>query len=122
MTRNLPYKNMKKTQSDSALAKVQNLYILQVELWNFLDGDDLKEDDFKRAQKNLRQFKSLMKEVDWRYMGGEDVLETLERIQKEVAMKLKSASKIKRTKKKATVKKAVKKVVKKKSASKKKKR
>ena len=75
------------TNSDSPLSKVQNLYLMQVQLWNFLDG---KETDVHNAEKTLKEFKSLLKEVDWRLMGGEDVLESLQLIPMEVREKIKS--------------------------------
>jgi chlorite dismutase len=101
------------TKKDSPLSKVQNLYLMQVELWNFLDN---KESDAKAVQKTLKQFNALLKEVDWRLMGGEDVLESMQMIPKEVKSKLKGSPKrkpaaVKKATKKPTAKKAVKKKV-----------
>jgi len=71
---------------------------MQVQLWNFLDG---KETDVKSAQKTLREFKALLKEVDWRLMGGEDVLESLQLIPTEVGEKIKKTPMRKSVAKKA---------------------
>lgn len=73
------------SKNASALAKVQSLYIKQLELWDFLEG---KEADTTKAQQTLKEFTSLLKEVDPQYMGGEDVLQTLEWIPGEVKKKL----------------------------------
>lgn len=110
------------TRKDSPLSKVQNLYLMQVELWNFLDD---KAEDAKAVEKTLKEFTALLGEVDWRLMGGEDVLESLQMIPKEVKSKLKTAPKrkpaaVKKTTKKPTANKA-KKTVKKAPAKKKKK-
>ena len=91
------------SKRDSALSKVQNLYLMQVELWNFLDTPAIDAEKVKSAQKTLREFQQLLKEVDWQYMGGEDVLQTLTWIPKEVSAKLK-----KKPAKKAAAKKMVK--------------
>lgn len=84
--------SIKSTKKDSALSKVQNLYLMQVELWNFLEGAQSDKDSVQSAQKTLKEFTALLKEVDWRVMGGEDVLESLSMIPKEVTAKLKKKS------------------------------
>ena len=73
------------TKKNTALDTVQSLYLMQVELWKFLDGT---ESDPKKAEKTLREFKALLKEADSRIMGGEDVLESLQLIPQEVSAKL----------------------------------
>jgi len=78
--------------SKSELEKVQNLYIIQMELWRFLDSDTLDAEDKKKAQKSLRIFGTLLNQVDPSYMGGEDVLETLYKIKADAATKLRKAS------------------------------
>lgn len=91
---------------------------MQVELWNFLDGSATDSDKVKSAQKTLKEFKALLKEVDWQVMGGEDVLESLQTIPLEVNAKLKKAPvrkkavAVKKTAKKPSAKKAKKKVTK----------
>lgn len=88
---------------------------MQVELWSFLDGQSTDADKVKSAQKTLKQFTSLLKEVDWQVMGGEDVLESLQMIPTEVSAKLKKAPAkkrlvaMKKTTKKVSAKKSVKK-------------
>ena len=79
------------SKKETALNKVQNLYLMQVELWNFLDGSSTDADKVKSAQKTLKEFKALLKEVDWQVMGGEDVLESMQLIPTEVNAKLKKA-------------------------------
>ncbi len=87
------------TKKESALSKVQNLYVLQVELWNFLDAQDVDTEKYKSAEKALKEFKRLLAEVDGAVMGGDDVYESLQWIPEEVGAKLKS--KTKKSKKKA---------------------
>lgn len=110
------------SKKESALNKVQNLYIMQVELWNFLDDSDIDADRVKSAQKTLKEFKALLKEVDWQIMGGEDVLQSLQGIPTEVNAKLKKGSLKKRVpaKKVAATKNTAKKPTAKKVATKKK--
>lgn len=76
---------------ESALAKVQDLYVMQGELWNFLDADQIDIEKKQTAEKMLKAFKQLLKEVDWHYMGGEEVLQSMESIPQEVTQKLKKA-------------------------------
>lgn len=114
------------SKKQSSLAKVQNLYLMQVELWNFLDEKNLDVEKTKSAQKTLKEFKELLKEVDWQLMGGEDVLESLQMIPTEVSQKLKKATPGKKgaikksPAKKVVVKKATKKPTAKKAPTKKK--
>ena len=75
----------------SALEKVQDLYLMQVELWNFLDDEKIDAEQRKNIERTLREFKQLLREVDWHYMGGEDVLQTLTWIPQEVSLKLRHA-------------------------------
>lgn len=89
--------NSMSSKKDTALNKVQNLYLMQVELWNFLDDSELDADRVKSVQKTLKEFKALLKEVDWQIMGGEDVLESLQLIPTEVNAKLKKKSPAKKT-------------------------
>ena len=74
---------------DSALAKVQNLYMLQAQLWNVLDAKNLSPNAREEAKKNLKEFSSLLRAADWRVMGGEDVYVALKEVQTEVTRKLK---------------------------------
>ncbi len=73
---------------NSALNTVQDLYGLQAELWKYLDARALDAEQRKQAKKTLKEFGSLLRQVDWRYMGGEDVLQTLETMHKEASRKV----------------------------------
>ena len=86
------------TTSTSELAAVQNLYVLQVELWDIIDGDLNDPEQRKLARQRMREFQTLMKKVDQRYMGGEDVYATLIAMQKEVNRKIGSKPSAKKTK------------------------
>lgn len=108
------------SKKETALDKVQNLYVMQVELWNFLDESNVDPEKVKSAQKTLREFKALLKEVDWQVMGGEDVLQSLQLIPTEVSQKLKSSPVAKRAAKRAVAKKTAKKSTAKKPTAKKK--
>ncbi|MBU2259401.1 hypothetical protein KKC44_02230 [Patescibacteria group bacterium] len=77
--------------SQDELTKVQNLYVMQMELWKVLDGRVRSPDKVKEARKCLNNFKSLLKDVDWKYMGGEDVYSELMRLASEADAKLKKA-------------------------------
>jgi len=96
------------SKKENALSKVQDLYLMQMALWNFLDDTEKNVEKYQSAQKTLREFKALLKEVDWQYMGGEDVLQSLQWIPNEVHMKLKSAPLRRATVKKAVVQKTAK--------------
>ncbi len=89
------------SKKENALSKVQDLYIMQIELWNFLDDSEKNIEKRKHAEKTLRAFRSLLKQVDWRYMGGEDVLASLQWIPQEVHQQLRSTPAKRRTARKA---------------------
>ncbi len=74
------------SKKQSPLSKVQSLYLMQVELWDFLDG---KEQDLSKAKKTLQEFTQLLGEVDPSVMGGEDIIESMQTIPTEVRQKLK---------------------------------
>ena len=80
---------------------------MQVELWDFLDEKDADADKAKTVQKTLKEFKTLLKEVDPQYMGGEDVLASLQWIPGEVNKKLKKSPKKRVATKKPAAKKSV---------------
>lgn len=79
------------SKQQSALAKVQDLYLIQVELWRFLDAPiaQVTPDAVCEAKKHLRAFSDLLTHADWQYMGGEDVVETLRAMRAEVDAKIK---------------------------------
>ncbi|OGJ55552.1 hypothetical protein A3D88_00105 [Candidatus Peribacteria bacterium RIFCSPHIGHO2_02_FULL_52_16] len=89
------------TKAELGLATVQQLYLLQVQLFNVLDMDLSDPDLQKEAKKQTREFETLLKEADWRYMGGEDVYEELTKLPVEVKAKLKNSPVVERTKARA---------------------
>ena len=85
MTRNLHTKNMKLSTHDLEL--VQELYLMQVDLHQLLKGD-LSAPEKRAAKQRAREFSKLLNKADWRYMGGEDVLESLRETEREAKDKL----------------------------------
>lgn len=71
------------------LTKVHSLYLMQMDVWKVLDGRVRSPQKVEEARKCLRQFKKLLKEVDWKYMGGEDVYAELRKMAVEADVKLK---------------------------------
>jgi hypothetical protein len=62
---------------------------MQIELWKHLcEGNFRNEKQRRETQKCLRQFSRLLDEVDWHYMGGEDVLAELTMMRGEVSARL----------------------------------
>jgi len=79
------------TVSQSALAKVHDLYVIQIELWKHLrDGNFQRAEQRKETQRCLKNFSRLLDQVDWHYMGGEDVLVELKTMRSEVSAKLRN--------------------------------
>lgn len=77
-------------KADAALERVHNLYMMQCILLDML-AQDLRDPNMRRqAQSTVREFKKLLDQADWRYMGGEDVLESLKTIPVEMHAKLKT--------------------------------
>ncbi len=107
---------MKVSKSDISI--VQNLYLLQIDLYKFLKSDLTDPEERKEARKQMKEFATLLKQADWRYMGGEDVLDNLQQIQKEIAAKISATPRAKRASQSKVAK--PKKVVKKKAPAKKK--
>jgi hypothetical protein len=96
------------TVSQNALSKVHDLYVMQIELWKHLrEGNFQNANQRKETQKCLRQFSKLLNQVDWHYMGGEDVLESLHFMRGEVSARLRNIRRRKLTIKRATVKRVV---------------
>ena len=78
------------TASDSALTRIHDLYVAQLNLIGLLQ-QDLRDPNVRRSvRESIREFQSLLRGVDWRYMGGEDVLEALRSLPSEVEEKLKA--------------------------------
>ena len=83
-----PHKHM-----SAALSKVYDLYALQVELFKIIDQELKNPEKQKEARKHVRAFAALLKEVDPKYMGGEDVYHSFVEIHEEAKTKLKKAKK-----------------------------
>ncbi len=104
------------TPSEAALDRVHTLYILQTKFITSLDDGLHSGNKREELMQDIRTFQKLLNQADWRYMGGEDVLDSLRALHGEVKAKLRSPSTKKAAKKKAIVvkaKKVTKKVVKK---------
>jgi len=76
------------TPYETALSNVQNLYLMQTQLWQLLDAKNLTDAQRNDARKYLREFASLLRNADWRLMGGEDVYAGLKQMEREAAAKL----------------------------------
>lgn len=78
---------------DSGLEHVQNLYLLQMELLSSLEGD-LSDPKARRQMRiSVAEFEKLLRRADRRYMGGDDVYESLKSIPSEVEERLKMRTK-----------------------------
>ena len=78
-------------KSDMALERVQNLYLVQMDLIRALTSDLSDPRERKEVRTKMKQFEGLLQMADHRYMGGEDVLEGLRSLPLEMAQKLKQS-------------------------------
>ena len=78
------------TKAELGLQTVQELYLMQVQLIDLLDRDLSAPQIQKEAKKQTKEFQSLLKDADWRYMGGEDVYEELRKLPEEISLKMKT--------------------------------
>jgi hypothetical protein len=78
------------TSITDELAQVHNLYMLQVELFTVLDAKELDTVTKKQLKQKLRNFSSILENVSYECMGGEDVYESLLEFRTKVNMRLKS--------------------------------
>ncbi|MDD5026004.1 MAG: hypothetical protein PHH13_01360 [Candidatus Peribacteraceae bacterium] len=78
------------TRADE-LQKVQELYLMQIELWKVLDEDMSSAAALRQAREQLKTFAALLKQVSWEHMGGEDVYMTLQQMCEEAGQKLSHA-------------------------------
>ncbi|MDD4319160.1 MAG: hypothetical protein PHW10_02450 [Candidatus Peribacteraceae bacterium] len=79
------------TKSELALDRVHNLYTLQTKLITSLDAD-LRDPALRKEVKSaMRAFQTLLDQVDWHYMGGIDVLESLRQLPGELHAKMKTS-------------------------------
>ena len=81
------------TRGDLALQHVHNLYLMQFKMLDLLERDLQTPEARKEAREKMKEFQSLLSQADWRYMGGEDVLQSLQAIPTEMEMKLKESKK-----------------------------
>lgn len=80
-------------RNDTGLEHVQNLYVLQMELLSFLDGDLTDPKARRQMRDSVQEFEKLLRRADRRYMGGDDVYESLKQIPDEVETRLKMRQK-----------------------------
>lgn len=78
-------------KADQALERVHNLYLLQTKLLMSLDSDLRDPEARKEVRSTVREFEKLLDVVDWRYMGGMDVFDSLVKLPAEVVMKLRTS-------------------------------
>ncbi|MBI1812973.1 hypothetical protein HY285_03130 [Candidatus Peregrinibacteria bacterium] len=76
------------SKADLALEHVQNLYMLQIQLFQILDSDVRSPRDRRQALEHVKRFQSLLRKADHRYMGGEDVVASLKQLPVEVTAKI----------------------------------
>lgn len=80
------------TRADIALSNVHALYALQFQLFDLLDQDLSDPVIRKTARDSMKKFQELLGMVDHRYMGGEDILASLQQLPAELEAKLKTTS------------------------------
>lgn len=78
------------TTTGAAIEHIHNLYVMQSQIIDLLDRDLSTPKARKEARANIREFQKLLRVADWRYMGGEDVLEALKSLSVELQRRLKS--------------------------------
>lgn len=85
-------------KADTGLERVQNLYVMQVELCQVLRTANLRDPSTrKQVRSQVKQFEQLLGRADHRYMGGEDVLQSLRELPAEILKRLReSPSSVKR--------------------------
>ncbi len=92
---------------------MQNLYLLQIDLRRCLDGDLSDPAQRREAQARVKEFSTLLKQADWRYMGGEDVLMSLQDMEKEFREKIVARASARKAMPRVATRRAVQAVVKK---------
>ena len=80
------------SKADAALQHVQNLYLMQFKMLDMLQHDLTTPQARREARASMKEFKLLLRKADWRYMGGEDVLESLKSLPTEIEQKLKTST------------------------------
>ena len=84
------------TRASSTLTVVQELYSLQSDVASILNADSDLQIDLVRARQVAREFNVLLTLVrekrGWLYMGGHDVLEEMETLDRQLAKTVSSRS------------------------------
>ena len=80
------------TKADAALEHVHNLYLMQFKMLDLLQQELSTPEARREARENMKQFQQLLSKADWRYMGGEDVLQAMRALPTEVELKLKTST------------------------------
>lgn len=76
---------------ESAFERVQNLYLVQARILTLLANNLADPELRKEVKAAIGEFEKLLKRVDWRYMGGEDVFESMKQFPKEVVERLRKS-------------------------------
>jgi len=79
------------TRADRALERVQNLYIVQTRLIKLLESDLRDPVIRKETQASIKEFQNLLSKADWRYMGGEEVWESLKMLPRDALAMLRAS-------------------------------
>ncbi len=80
------------TKTDKSLERIHSLYLMQGSLISLLGRGNFRDPGVrKEARENVKEFLSLLRKADARYMGGEDVVESLKTLPKEIEAKLKTS-------------------------------
>jgi hypothetical protein len=85
------------TAADRALENVHNLYLMQFQLLDLLESDLRNPTLRKQVRTQMKQFEELLTKADWRYMGGLDVWEELQKIPEEMSRKLRESAMVQST-------------------------
>lgn len=76
------------SKADTALEHIHNLYVMQLQILDLLDRRLSTPQARREARAQIKEFQKLLRLADARYMGGEDVLEALKALPKELEEKL----------------------------------
>ena len=80
------------SKAEAALQHVHNLYLMQFKMLDLLQQDLTTPEARREARDNMKEFQQLLRKADWRYMGGEDVLDALRMLPSEMEMKLRTST------------------------------
>ena len=75
-------------KADIALEHIHNLYLMQFKILELLQEELRTPQARKEARASIKEFQKLLRMADARYMGGEDVWESLKSLPKELEQKL----------------------------------